>query len=46
MFGAALIIVGLVFLLKNTGFMPDIAWDIIWPIILIVFGATMVFKKK
>ena len=46
MFGAGLVIIGVIFLLKNLGIMPNIAWDIIWPIILIVIGATMIFKKK
>jgi len=46
MIGAGLVILGVVFLLKNLGIMPDIAWDIIWPVILIVIGATMIFKHK
>ena len=46
MIGAAFVVMGTVFLLKNLGIMPDIAWDIIWPIVLIVVGATMIFKKK
>jgi len=46
MLGAGLIIVGIIFLLKNLGIMPEIAWDLIWPIIFIVVGLTMVFKHK
>ncbi|MDO8669198.1 MAG: DUF5668 domain-containing protein [Candidatus Buchananbacteria bacterium] len=46
MVGAGLVVIGIIFLLKNLGIMPDIAWDIIWPIILIVIGLTMIFKKK
>lgn len=38
--------VGIIFLLKNLGIMPTIAWDIIWPIILMVVGLTLIFKKK
>lgn len=46
MIGAGLVVIGIIFLLKNLGIMPDIAWDIIWPVILIVVGVTMIFKKK
>ena len=46
MFGVALVVVGAIFLLKNTGLVPNIAWDIIWPIVLIAFGVAMIFKKK
>jgi len=46
MLGTGLVVLGVVFLLKNLGIMPAIAWDIIWPIILIVVGLTMIFKKK
>lgn len=46
MFGAALVVIGLVFLLKNLGLMPNIAWDVIWPIVLIVLGLTLIFKKR
>lgn len=45
MLGAILVIVGIVFLLKNLGIMPSIAWDIVWPIAIIVLGLTMIFKK-
>lgn len=46
MLGAGLVVMGIIFLLKNLGIMPEIAWDIIWPVILIVVGLTMIFKKK
>ncbi len=46
MLGAGLVIIGIIFLLKNLGIMPDIAWDVIWPVILVVIGLTMIFKKK
>ena len=45
MLGAILVVVGIVFLLKNLGIMPDLAWDVIWPIAVIVLGLTMIFKK-
>jgi len=46
MFGTALVVVGVIFLLKNTGLISGVAWDIIWPIALIVIGASLLFKKK
>lgn len=46
MFGISLIVIGAIFLLKNLGIVPGIAWDIVWPIALIVIGLAMVFKKK
>ena len=46
MIGAAFIIIGILFLLKNLGLIQGIAWDIVWPIVLIVLGASILFKKK
>lgn len=46
MLGAALIIVGIIFLLKNIGIMPEIAWDVVWPVLVIVIGVVMVFKGR
>ncbi|MEK7168056.1 MAG: DUF5668 domain-containing protein [Patescibacteria group bacterium] len=46
MFGVALIVVGAVFLLKNLGIISGFAWDVVWPILVIVIGAAMLLKKK
>lgn len=46
MFGAALVIVGAIFLLKNLDIISGVAWDIVWPIILIVLGLSIIFKRK
>lgn len=46
MLAYALIIVGAIFLLKNLGLLAMINWDIIWPVVLIVVGALMIYKKK
>ena len=46
MFGVALVVVGVVFLLKNLGILPSVAWDIVWPVALVVIGLAMIFKKK
>lgn len=44
--GITLIVIGVIFLLKNLGILGAINWDIIWPIALIALGALMVLKKK
>ena len=46
MLAYALIIVGAIFLLKNLGLLVMVNWDLIWPIVLIVVGILMVYKKK
>lgn len=45
-FGLILIIIGLVFLLQNLGFVSEGAWSIIWPAVLILLGLALVFKRK
>ncbi len=44
--GTTLIVIGVIFLLKNLGVLGAINWDIIWPIALIAFGSLMVLRKK
>ncbi len=46
MFAVVLIVLGAVFLLKNLGIMPGIQWEIVWPIVLIVLGISLLFKKR
>ncbi|MFA4937109.1 MAG: DUF5668 domain-containing protein [Patescibacteria group bacterium] len=47
MFGAfLLIILGLVFLFKNLGFISGDAWGIIWPLLIIALGVSLVSKKR
>ena len=45
-FGAILLVVGVYYLLENTfGIkMPEINWDQVWPIFLIVLGASVVLR--
>lgn len=45
MIGIALVTVGVLFLFKNLGLISGIAWDIAWPVILIVLGGAMILKK-
>ena len=46
MFGIILIIIGIVFLLQNLGYISEGAWAIIWPAILIVIGLGVIFKRR
>lgn len=45
MFGIFLIIIGGVYLLKNTGYLTQGAWDLVWPLALVSFGLYLVAKK-
>lgn len=44
-FGVLLIIVGTILLLKNLGLM-NVAWDIIWPVIIVLTGLSMVMRRS
>ena len=44
-FAYFLIIVGIVFLLKNLGLLPVGTWEIIWPALLIAWGLSMIFGR-
>ncbi|MFA6918719.1 MAG: DUF5668 domain-containing protein [Patescibacteria group bacterium] len=46
LFGAGLIIVGAIFLLKNLGIISGVAWGVVWPVVLIVAGLAIFFRKK
>ncbi len=39
-----LIIIGVVFLLKNLGIISGNVWGIIWPLVLIAFGLYLILK--
>jgi uncharacterized integral membrane protein len=45
-FGAILLVVGVWYLLRNTlGFeMPEIDWDMVWPLVVIAIGASVVVR--
>lgn len=40
-----LILIGVLFLLRNTGLLPDPAWSVLWPLILIIFGGAVFFQN-
>lgn len=45
MAGFFLIIIGVIFLLKNLGLISAGAWDILWPILLIALGISFVTRQ-
>jgi O-antigen/teichoic acid export membrane protein len=44
--GILLLIIGLIFLLKNLGIITGEVWGIFWPSLLIALGFYFIFKKK
>lgn len=46
MAGFILIIIGAIFLLRNLGFIPGNAWEVIWPALLIAAGLSFVMRKS
>jgi len=44
-FGVAIIIVGVVLLLQNLGLVSGGAWDIIWPALIVLIGASILAKR-
>ena len=44
--GLIIIIIGIAFLLQNLGYISGVAWNIIWPAILIVIGIAILLKKR
>jgi predicted permease len=43
--GIILIIIGVGFLLQNLGYISGGVWNIIWPVILIVLGLSLIFRR-
>lgn len=43
--GGILIIVGLYFLLRHFQLLPDLDWEVVWPVILILLGAYFVVRR-
>ena len=44
--GLILLVIGVVYLLKNLGYISGAAWSIIWPAILIIFGLWILLRKR
>jgi hypothetical protein len=45
-FGILLLIIGLIFLLKNLGIITGEVWGIFWPSLLIALGFYFIFKRS
>lgn len=45
MAGFLLIIIGVIFLLKHLDFISAGAWEILWPILLIILGISFVVRR-
>jgi len=45
-FGLLVLVIGVVFLLKNLGYISSSVWDIIWPTIIIIAGLAMIFRSR
>lgn len=45
-FGITLTLLGTVFLLDNLGIIPAVDWSIIWPIILIAVGLSLILESS
>lgn len=44
--GLILLILGVLLLLENLGFLPQEIWGFFWPIIIILLGLTLLVKPK
>lgn len=44
--GFFILALGLLFLLRNLGWIEGPGWDLIWPLLIIAFGAAMIFKRR
>lgn len=44
--GLLVIVVGVLFLLKNLGVIAGNFWDILWPLVIVVAGISMLFGCK
>ena len=44
--GIAVILIGLIFLAQNMGWISGNTWQIIWPILVILVGLSMICKHR
>lgn len=44
--GLIVILVGVLFFLKNIGIINSINWDILWPVLVMLIGVSMVLRKR
>jgi len=44
-FGVAIIIVGVILLLQNLGFVSGGVWEVVWPALIILLGVSILAKR-
>ena len=44
--GLLLIVLGVLFLLRNLGVIAGNFWNVLWPLVIVVFGISMLFGRK
>ena len=44
-FGVFIFALGVMFLLKNLNVIQGDIWGILWPLLIVAFGAALIFKK-
>jgi hypothetical protein len=45
-FGLLLVILGVLFLLRNLGILDSSVWGILWPLAIVVLGLSIAIKKN
>lgn len=45
MAGIIVTIIGVLFLLKELGYIALVSWDLIWPVIIILVGVSMMMRR-
>lgn len=46
MFGLIILIIGILFLLKNLGLISGSVWNIFWPLLITAIGLGLMLKKR
>jgi len=46
LFGIIVLVIGVMFLLQSTGVIAGSVWAIFWPILLIIIGLAIIFRRK
>ena len=44
--GLLLVLLGVYFLLQNLGLLTWVNWDILWPVVLILFGLWIIIRRR
>lgn len=44
--GISIVAIGVIFLLQNLGLISISAWQIIWPILIVILGLSMMYRTE